>query len=379
MWSFLISKIAFDKVSLPGLLHKLQAAGLCDRSFVWCRSFLIGRKQRVRVGNQVSDLKDLKAGIPQGAILSPLLFSLYINDIVECAEAADFNLFADDTSAYVVAKSAATLQSQLQTVLDKMSVWLRTWSVSVNFKKTALLVLSTKRSIPAVNISLDGHHIEQVSSHKHLGVVCNNRLRWSDHTTYLVKKASKKIGLLRRFRRRLPELVVRRLYQTCIRPALEYAGAAWSGIGAMDNEKLERVQRSAARLVARLSAREDISHELLLARAGLEPLRLRRLSPLATTVLKLTWKQPRGPDHLVSAYKGFCSLSPPNTSQMSLRGDDNTRLPRARTEYLRHSPFYMALKFLLSLPASCKKSLSALRISSFITLLIRHLACSPSL
>ena len=122
----------------------------------------------------MSDLKDLKAGVPQGAILSPLLFSLYINDIVECAEAADFNLFADDTSAYVVAKSAATLQSQLQTVLDKMSVWLRTWSVSVNFKKTALLVLSTKRSIPAVNISLDGHHIEQVSSHKHLGVVFNN-------------------------------------------------------------------------------------------------------------------------------------------------------------------------------------------------------------
>ena len=110
-----------------------------------------------------------------------------------------------------------------------------------------------------------------------------------------------------------------------------------------------------------MSAREDISHELLLARAGLEPLRLHRLSLLATTVLKLTWEQPRGPDHLVSAYKAFCSLSPPNTSQMSLRGDDNTLLPRPRTEYLRHLPFYMALKFLLSLPASCKKSLSALK------------------
>ena len=114
-------KKAFDRVSLPSLLHKLKSTGLKGKAMSWCESFLTGRRQRVRVGNQISGVEELHAGVPQGAILSPLYFSIYINDIVNSAD-ADFNLFADDTSVNVTAKSPEVLQQKLQNVLvvDKL-------------------------------------------------------------------------------------------------------------------------------------------------------------------------------------------------------------------------------------------------------------------
>ena len=94
---------AFDRVCLPGLLVKLRSTGLCGKALSWCESFLTNRCQRVRVGSHVSSPEFLRAGVPQGAILSPLFFNIYINDIVECTN-AEVNLFADDTSVYVTEK-----------------------------------------------------------------------------------------------------------------------------------------------------------------------------------------------------------------------------------------------------------------------------------
>ena len=148
-------KKAFDRVSLPGLLHKLKSTGLKGKALSWCESFLTGRRQRVRVGNQISGVEELHAGVPQGAILSPLFFSIYINDIVNRAD-ADFNLFADDTSVYVTAKSPEVLQQKLQNVLDKLCSWFKQWAISVNHSKSAALVLSRKRNLPPLVIHLDG-------------------------------------------------------------------------------------------------------------------------------------------------------------------------------------------------------------------------------
>ena len=102
-------KKAFDKVCLPGLVRKLEAAGLRRKLLSWCTHFLTDPCQRVRVGHDLSSSEALHAGAPQGAILSPLLFSLYVNDNVSSAE-GEFNLFADDTSVYITDKTAANLQ-----------------------------------------------------------------------------------------------------------------------------------------------------------------------------------------------------------------------------------------------------------------------------
>ena len=118
--------------------------------------------------------------------------------------------------------------------------------------------------------------IQQVTTHKHLGLTLDCHLSWLQHTSAILSKVSCKIGLLLQVRRRLPALVIQSFYTTCFRPTLEYASVAWCGMGASDAERLERIQRAAARLIANVSVADQLPRDLLLARAGLECLRSRR-------------------------------------------------------------------------------------------------------
>ena len=158
-------------------------------------------------------------------------------------------------------------------------------------------------------------------------------------------KASQRIGLLRRLQRRLPQLVIRQIYIICVRPVLEYASRAWSGVGATDALLLEKVQRSVAHLITGVKLSDRLPNELLLARAGLEELGLRRLVSLFVLVRSLTKDPPRAPSHLISAFKSFCdSSSISRSTTTSLRSDSvhSIRLPRPRSELFCRSPFYVA-------------------------------------
>ena len=168
--------------------------------------------------------------------MSPLLFSLYMNNIVQCTE-ANVNLFADDKSVYVTDKSPTGLQAKPQTVVNRSTSWFDTWGTTVNHQKSALMVLTTRRAVPSVDVSLSTQAIRQVTTHKHLGLTLDCHLSWSDPVSAIVTEASHKIGLLRRLRRCLPPLVVRSIYVKCIRPALEYPSVAWCGVGTSDADR----------------------------------------------------------------------------------------------------------------------------------------------
>ena len=184
---FLDLKKAFDRVCLPGLLYKLKAVGVRGKALAWFASFLLGRKQRTAVGRSLSPIADLHAGVPQGAILSPLLFSLYMNDIVE-ATGADINLFADDTSVCVTDSSPCRLQQKMQHAVEKLAAWFSSWALSINNKKSALMVFTSRKSVPSVAVSINGEPIRHVLNHKHLGLVFDSHLSWSAHATALVNK-----------------------------------------------------------------------------------------------------------------------------------------------------------------------------------------------
>ena len=223
-----------------------------------------------------------------------------------------------------------------------------------------MMILSRKRNTPVLDVHLDGKQIPQVATHKHLGLVLNRKLSWTDHTDHILKKAAKKVGLLRRFRRRLPPLVLRSLYITCVRPSLEYASTAWGGLGAHDSNRLERLQRSAARAIIGVSRADHLPHDLLLARAGLEQLSLRRSYTATATAFHLTQPQSKGPGHLRESFQHWLATAPKSTSNVGLRsaGNSSIRLPKPRTELLRLSPFYRGVSFLNALPSEAKSSLS---------------------
>ena len=190
---FLDIKKAFDRVYLPGLLYKLESAGVRGRALQWFRNFLQNRCQRTMIGQSVSSVEYFHAGVPQDAILSPLLFSLYMNDITAFTN-GDVNLFADDTSAFTVSDSVADLQCSLQTVADELSSWFSNWALTINVTKTAVMVLCGRRSVPQISIHINGNEIQQVNVHKHLGVHIDSHLSWSYHISAIIKQGIIQIG-----------------------------------------------------------------------------------------------------------------------------------------------------------------------------------------
>ena len=356
---------AFDRVWLPGLLHKLRSVGVRGKALAWFNSYLVGRCQRTTVGRHLSSLASLHAGVPQGAVLSPLLFSLYINDIVHCTE-ANVNLFADDTSVYVTDKSPKGLQAKLQSVVNRLASWFDSWALTVNHQKSALMVLTTRRAVPSLDVSFSTQAIRQVTTHKNMGLTLDCHLSWSGHVSAIVTKASRKIGLLRRLRRRLPPLVVQSIYVTCIRPALEYASVAWCGVGTSDAARLEQTQRAAARLIANVSVAERMPCALLIARAGLDSLSQRRRLHCGVFGFQLTSAgRQLVPAHLLHTLQCWQDRVPLSTSAVVLRSTSagHFRLPRPRTELFRRSPFYRSVSILNSVPSTHLSSLSAVKAS----------------
>ena len=330
---------AFDRVWHDGLLSKLEAAGICGSAFAWMKSFLTSRRQITTVEGCTSAPAEIGAGVPQGAILSPLLFSVYVNDISSATPASNINLFADDTSAYVTSQAPSVLNSDLQTTADSLSSWFSRWHLSVHPAKTVCMVLRSTGMPPCqLNIKINGNHIAQVTRHRHLGVTFNERLSWKDHVHDVLTKSAKKIGLLRRLGRQLSSTVVRDLYAFSIRPGIEYGSIVWSGLSSSDAARLERLNRSAARLITKTSLSSDLSRELLLARAGLPSLSTRRLMAQCTLIRKAYLG--RHPRHLQRALSPWISpgkrRQSPRTSPLSIL------VQRPNKSFFQRSPLFQA-------------------------------------
>ena len=165
---FDISK-AFDKVWHKGLLFKLNRVGIHGKLLSWFSNYLSNRLQRVILPGKVSSLCHVQAGVPQGSVLGPLLFLIYINDIVDDIQ-ANINLFADDTSLSMTVVDPAHVESILQTDIDKITCWAQKWLVKFNPAKSESLVISRKRFKPDhPSLFMSNIEIPSIASHKHLG------------------------------------------------------------------------------------------------------------------------------------------------------------------------------------------------------------------
>ena len=179
---------AFDRVWHVGLLHKLKASGVKGEILDWFKHYLSDRKQRVVLPGAISDWVFIRAGVPQGSILGPLLFLIYINDIVTDI-CSNIRLFADDTSLYIVVDDPVTAASCINTDPDKISRWAATWLVSFNPAKTESLLISRKLNRPQhPSLSMQNHQIIEVDSHKHLGIYLSNDCTWHQHINYIKEK-----------------------------------------------------------------------------------------------------------------------------------------------------------------------------------------------
>jgi ribonucleases P/MRP protein subunit RPP40 len=246
---YLDFKKAFDSVPHKRLLKKLSSYGISGTLLDWVADFLHGRLQRVRVGESFSDWADVISGVPQGSVLGPLLFLIFINDLPESLGCC-IKLFADDTKLYSIIsddESADLLNNDLQALLE----WSNRWQLDFNQKKCAILHLGVNnpRYIYRFESSDTAAELRESDEERDLGVIVDKRLSFESHIDKIVSRANRQLGLIKR------SFVIRdknsllTLYNSTVRPILEYASPVWSPWKQKDIVRIERVQRRFTKLV----------------------------------------------------------------------------------------------------------------------------------
>ena len=260
---------AFDTVPHLRLLSKLDSYGISGNIKAWISSFLLNRKQRVTVDGAYSDWKDVTSGIPQGSVLGPLMFVVFINDLPDIV-ASTAKIFADDTKLFRTITSVQdhiTLQEDLQ----KLSEWAAKWSMKFNYDKCKVLHLgkANQRS----SYQMDDIILETTSAEKDLGVVIDENLQFTEHVNKAVNKASRMLGLIKTVIKCKDHITVPTLYKSLVRPHLEYGNLVWCPRWKKDQLEIEKVQRRATKMVPSI---RDLPYQERLKQLKLPSLHHRR-------------------------------------------------------------------------------------------------------
>ncbi|BHF63234.1 hypothetical protein SprV_0200622600 [Sparganum proliferum] len=265
-------KKAFDSVPHQRLLHKLSRIGVRGNLLKWIQSFLLDRCQTVHVGGQQSTEVTVESGVPQGSVLGPTLFIIYVNDCVselDCGVA----MFADDIKLWSVIRTADD-EEHLQANLNRLQQWSKDWLLPFNEKKCNILRVGRARSPNHMAYCLNGIPLQEVDSQKDLGVWITTSLKPSLHCTKIAKSAMSVLYLVKRTFSAFDEDCFAKVFRTFVRPQLEFAIQAWRPWTAKDISILERVQRRATKLVA---GQGSLPYATRLANLDLFPLSYRQL------------------------------------------------------------------------------------------------------
>jgi hypothetical protein len=338
---------AFDTVPHKKLLHKLQHYGIKGPVLKWIQSFLINRTMKVVLEGESSDEAAVESGVPQGTVLGPLLFLCHINDLPTSVKST-VRLFADDCLLYRQIKSMQD-HILLQKDLKSLEEWAGKWGMRFNAKKC--FVLPTKKRSPYF-YTLNKEILKHVDETPYLGVEISADLKWSKHVGNICKKASSKLGFLRRNLGTCEPEFRRMAYISLIRSSLEYGATVWDPYLVKDVTKLERIQRQAARFIKRdYRTREAGCVTNMLRDLNLPPLEERRKHQRLTTLYKISTDQiPALPpkDFLNKANKEKRKIKPKffdgfqSTNIVKKYAYNNTKgfvVPDSRTEQYERSFF----------------------------------------
>ena len=241
----------FDTVCHESLLNKLQKYGIQYNILSWFTSYLSNRLQFVKYNNNISKQTTVTIGVPQGTILGPILFLIYINDFSNLSPDSTIFKYADDATIDCHSNNPSLLNTKMQLALSNTTEWLKMNRLVINPEKSTFIILGHKSKIRDINFSLhiNGAVLPQCSSTKLLGIIIDEHLCWDSHIQHLLKKLSPKLGLLRRLSYIFPREVLTLLYLSIIQPHLDYCISIWGTCSRGNILTLQKIQNRAARIV----------------------------------------------------------------------------------------------------------------------------------
>ena len=212
------------------------------------------------------------AGVPQGSVLGPYLFLLYINDIVEKIN-TNIRLFADDTSLFTVIENQESIQL-LNEDLIEIAQWSDDWLIILNQTKTNSMTFTRKKVTNWDDAKFNNVVIKDNKTHTHLGITFSSDATWGDHTQKIYEKAATRLNIMRMLKYDIDRKSLNQFYISFIRPTLEYGNIIWDNSTKQQSDLLESIQLDAARIITGL--RKGTSHDILYKETGLCPLVIRR-------------------------------------------------------------------------------------------------------
>ena len=255
---FLDLKKAFDSVDRSILLKKLFHIGIRGHHHKWLTSYLSDRKQYCTVRNENSDTIIMAHGVPQGTVLAPLLFLVYINDLAKCSRCLQFINFADDTTAFVSGNNIDNLYEVVNVEIDNINRWLITNKLAMNETKTVYMLITHSRAEINNEIKISQHTLKRVNVAKFLGIFIDEKLTFKRHTEYICKKLSKSNGIIYRVSQYLPLHVLRILYFSFILPYLNYCITTWGNCSLSHLNRVTSIQKRALKTILRGNVHDTI-------------------------------------------------------------------------------------------------------------------------
>ena len=239
---------AFDKVPHDQLIHKLKMYNLDQKVIGWVQAFLAHRTQKVIIDNSYSNEVAVTSGVPQGSVLGPILFLLYINDLPDKIK-CKVRIYADDVVLYTEVMNNEPASENLQADLDQLCRWCRDWKMSINVKKCAVMRMSGHKYSVTPNYFLNNLEVQVVHEYKYLGVHLSSKCSWQKHIEKIISKSNQMLRFIKRNFKGCPQTVKETVYVSLVRPLLEYASSVWDPSAEGTKHDFDMVQRRAARFV----------------------------------------------------------------------------------------------------------------------------------
>ena len=348
-------KKAFDSVNHDILLHKLKSLGFCTITLSWFKSYLTDHKQRVSYQDQLSDSLTLKRGVPQGSILGPLLFSIFINDISSAIQNVNYHLYADDLQLYKHSPALDLINSisDVNVVLPRIELWTRENDLSINPKKCEAIIIGSaklrtkveNRYLPDLRIC--GTSIKTSENLRNLGVIFDKNMNWDKHIFELRRRCYATLKHLYLFKNFLSVKAKQLLTESLVLSKLDYCDTVYSGINIDLATQLQKIMNSCLRYIYNARKREHITP--LLFKAGWLSLKY-RLQFHGVCMLYKTLKTGT-PNYLASQFNHIGDVHDYNT-----RGRDSLVIPYHNLQVTSQSFKVNVIRTWNSLPEQIKES-----------------------